>query len=121
MNNKIIIFATCFFLLVSFVFLSITERKQSDINTKETWSLYFENPKDKNLDFIIENHSSQENFHWEIFSDKEKIKTGDEKIETGKTKKIPLSMIQSAGKKIIISVTSGNERKKEIYKIITRD
>lgn len=116
-NNKLIIIAISFFLFVSFVFLSAIERKQSDINRAETWMVYFENPKDNSFDFKIENRSSETDFHWEIFSDKDRLKEGDAKISTGEIKKIPANISDFKNKKITIFVTAG-EKKKEIYKIL---
>lgn len=115
MNNKIIILAISFFLLISFVYLSLTEKRQADINTKNVWMTYFENPKDSSLDFTIENHSSNTEFHWQILSDKDVIKNGDAVISNGKTQKISANIPDTANKKIIITVSTGEE-KKEIYK-----
>ncbi len=118
MSNKIIIISTTLFLLVSFIFLSVEEKKQADINTKNVWMTYFLAPKDSSLNFSIENHSSHTNFHWQILSDKDVSKEGDVTVSLGKTVTIPvtLSPTDSAGKKITISVTTDGE-KKEIYKI----
>ncbi|EKE12061.1 MAG: hypothetical protein ACD_14C00031G0002 [uncultured bacterium] len=115
MSNKIIIASTCFFLLVSFVFLSWSERKQADINTKNIWMTYFENPRDNSLDFKIENHSTVTNFHWQILADKNIIKEENVAIALDETKTIPVSLSDINGKKIIIVVTAGTDRK-EIYK-----
>lgn len=115
MNNKLIIIATSFFLLASFIFLSITERRQSNINTKNVWMIYFENPKDNSLNFTIENHSTETNFHWQILTDKSVTNQGDAVIKIGETKKIAVSPTNITDKKISIIVTAG-ENKKEIYK-----
>ena len=115
MNNKLIIIATSFFILVSFIFLTIVEKKQADINTKNVWMLYFENPKDSSLNFIIENHSTNTNFHWQILSEKSPVNQGDVVIKLGETKKIPVSIANIENKKTTIIVATGEE-KKEIYK-----
>lgn len=119
MNNKIIIISTCAFLLISFMFLSWTENKQADINTKKIWMVYFENPKDESLNFKIENHSKNTVFGWQINENGNVLKEGAVTIENGETKKIPvlISPADTANKKITISVTS-KEEKKEIYKIL---
>jgi hypothetical protein len=115
MNNKLIIIATSLFLLISFIFLSVVEKKQADIDTKNVWMLYFENPKSNSLNFIIENHSTDTNFHWQILSDKSPTNQGDVAVKLGETKKIPVLQSDVANKKITIIVTAG-ENKKEIYK-----
>ncbi len=117
MNNKTIIFCTIFFLIISFGFLSLTEKKASDINNQNIWMLYFDNPQSNLLDFKIENHSTDTSFHWQVATDKTITKEGDVLIPLGETKKIPILIPDSdkLNKKIIISVT--NEKKtKEIYK-----
>ena len=121
MNNRIIVIATIFFLLISFIFLSFVEQKKQDPNSHEWWAIYFENPKNDSLDFTIENHSKAENFHWEIFSDKTKEKEGDDAVSKGEVKTISVSAIEAANKKITIIVTDKNNNKKEIYKVIASD
>ncbi len=115
MSNKIIIYATLTFLLVSFVFLSAVEMKQADPNTKNIWMLYFIDPKSASLDFMIDNHSAQTDFHFEILADKTRVGEGDISIPNGATKTVPITISDSANKKIVIDVTAGNA-KKEIYK-----
>ncbi|MDD5396792.1 MAG: hypothetical protein PHW24_01895 [Candidatus Moranbacteria bacterium] len=117
-NSKIIITAFSFFVLISFVFLSLVEKKQADINTKNVWMTYFKNPKDASLDFAIENHSKNNNFHWQILSDKTLVNQGDVTVKLGETKTLPVSLSDTQNKKITISVTSSDNNKKEIYKII---
>lgn len=115
MNNKLIIFATSFFLLISFAFLATVEKRQADINTKNIWMIYFETPRDNSLNFIIENHSTSTNFHWQVLSEKSVAKQGDVIINLGETKTIPVSLSDTANKKNTIILTTGEE-KKEIYK-----
>lgn len=114
-NNKIIIYSTIAFLFISFVFLSAVEMKQADLNSKNVWMLYFTDPKNNSVDFVIENHSKNTNFHFEILSDKNKVNEGDVQILTGMTKMVPISINDTANKKITVDVTSG-DGKKEIYK-----
>ncbi|HBI33665.1 MAG TPA: hypothetical protein DEA43_03540 [Candidatus Moranbacteria bacterium] len=115
MNNRLIILATSFFLLTSFVFLSVIEKKQADINTKNVWMIYFENPKDKSLNFTIENHSLSTNFHWEILADKDSVTQGNSVIANGAKKTIPVSSDGITNKKITVIITSDGNTK-EIYK-----
>ncbi|EKD58619.1 MAG: hypothetical protein ACD_56C00084G0001 [uncultured bacterium] len=119
MNNKLIIISTISFMLISFVFLSWSERKQADINTKNIWMIYFENPTDNSLNFKIENHSTNTDFNWQLLAEKKIIREESAAIETGETSTIPVSMlpINTANKKTSVIVTAGEE-KKEIYKIL---
>jgi hypothetical protein len=114
-NNKSIIFSSVLFLLVSFLFLAFVEKKEADLNTKNVWMIYFENSKDNSLNFEIENHANNSNFHWEILANKDSLKAGDITVAKGLTKKIPVIMEGMQNKKFTVIVTSG-ENKKEIYK-----
>ena len=117
MNNKIIILATSLSLLASFIFLSVMEKKQADLNTKNVWMAYFDNPKDNTLNFTIENHSDKNSFHWEILKDKNKIQEGNASIANGSSNDIKLSLNDLQNNKITIRVTN-NDNFKDIYKII---
>ena len=118
MNNRIIIITILGMLLTSFVFLSVVEKKQSNINNKNIWVLYFPDPKNDSLDFTIENHSQNKVFHWQILLDETMVTEGDSAISLGDTKTIavPTDNIDLSNKKITISVTDTNNNKKEIYK-----
>lgn len=116
MNNKVIIFSTIGFLLVSFIFLSFVEQKKQDPNSQNWWALYFENPKNESLNFKIENHSNANNFQWEIFTDKTSASKGSVTIEKGQQKTIPVSSKEIANQKVTITVTDTENNKKEIYK-----
>ena len=119
MNNKTIIFSTIFFLLFSFVFLAVVEKKAANPNNQNVWMLYFDNPQNQAVDFKIENHSTNVSFHWQVTADKTIIKEGNAIISLGETKSMPVSISvpELAGKKITISVTS-DSKVKEIYKIL---
>jgi cell division protein YceG involved in septum cleavage len=114
-NSKIIILALTSFILISFVFLSVIEKQQADINSKNVWMIYFENPKNDSLNFSIENHSQKNDFHWTVSVDKNKIQQGDTSIENGKTKLMPITLSDTKNKKVTVTVTDGNNIK-EIYK-----
>lgn len=115
MNNRTIIFSTIFFLLISFIFLSWSEKKQADIDSKNIWMVYFSNPKDMSLDFIIENHSDNSSFEYKILEDKNILKQENISVAKGETKNIPTTL-QGKGK-MIIQIESA-DGKKEIYKIL---
>jgi hypothetical protein len=118
MHKRIIPLAILGMLLVSFVFLSILEKKQSDINSKNIWTLYFPDPKNNSLDFSIENHSPDKTFHWQILLDKTVVTEGDSTVSLGdiKTIPVPTDNIDLSNRKITISVADNNNNKKEIYK-----
>lgn len=105
-------------LLASFVFLSIIEVKQADIDNKNIWMLYFSNPKDESLDFIVENHSRNKIFHWQILLDKIVVTEGDSAVSSGdkKTITVPKDNIDLSNKKITITVSDINNNRKEVYK-----
>ena len=117
MKNKLIIITTIVFFILSASFLTWVEQKQSDENNgKNWWSIYFIEPKSNNLSFIIENHSNENNFYWEIFYGGNKIKEGNSSVAKGSALQLNSSLnINPENKKIVIQVTSGN-KKKEIYK-----
>lgn len=118
MNNKVIIFSTIGFLLVSFIFLSFIEQKKQDANSQNWWVLYFENPKNESINFKIENHSNTNSFQWEIFTDKTSVSKGAITIEKGQQKTIPVSSKGIVNQKVTITVTDSENKKKEIYKIL---
>src|SRR4030067_123801 len=89
-QKKIIIFVASLFILSS-AYLFWTSQKINDPNyKKDYWSLYFSDPKSNNSNFVIENHSAKNDFHWEVLADSEKIKEGDVKIEKGSNSRLYL-------------------------------
>ena len=100
---------------MSCIFLSYTQTKQQSPQSQNWWVVYFADPKDESLDFVIENNSDETNFHYEILSDKDKMKEEDIKIEKGVKKQIPANVSTAENKKITIKVTASNDIK-EIYK-----
>lgn len=116
MSNKTIILSIISFLLVSFLFLAWSEKKQADLNSKDIWMIYFQNPKNKSLDFTIENHSNDTDFSYEILKDKDTVKKENISVKKGESKNIELSIPPIEKAKITIVVQTEKE-KKEIYKI----
>lgn len=112
-SKKIIIFFIALFFLSS-ASLFFAEKYYKNSSDKNWWAVYFENPKDDNLNFIIENNTASGNFRWELWSGDNKIKEGVELINKGNEKTVE---IKSAGgkEKSDIKVFLNNE-KKEIYK-----
>lgn len=80
------------------------------------WAVYFENPQDQSLNFTIENHSSKNNFHWEITGGQNKLQEGDILVSKGNKKNIPVDFQTEDNKKVIIRVSTDNNEAKEIYK-----
>lgn len=117
MQNKIIITLFIGLTFISFSFLIYTETKNKDLNSRNLWFLYFANPKDLSLDFNIENHTNNTNFHYEILLDKTTIQKSDLTITKNETKTIhPSNIDTTANKKITIKVTDTANTTKEIYK-----
>ncbi len=117
MDNKKIIVFLIIFLIASFLYLAYIEQNRR--GEENFWVLYFADPKNDSLNFIIENHSDNNNFHWEILADKDKIKEGDIKIAKNSTWELNSQVTDYSDKKITIVVSDG-DNKKEIYKNIDR-
>ncbi|MFA4817365.1 MAG: hypothetical protein WC608_01410 [Parcubacteria group bacterium] len=115
MNSKVLVIFTIIFFLVSALFLAYTESRQSDENfQKDWWVLSFNDPKNGDLNFTIENHSQKSSFHWELISGTDTISEGDVKIAKGSTWTSNVQVDNLSGK-TSIRVSSGSD-KKEIYK-----
>jgi hypothetical protein len=116
MKEQIIILITIVAFFISSLTLAYIEKNRSDENKgKDWWALYFNDPKDENLDFTIENHSNRSTFNWEVLADGEKIQEAAFSIPKGEKKGFMATVRDIDGKKIIITATDG-EKKKEIYK-----
>lgn len=115
-NNKAVVIFTIIFFLASALFLAYAENRQTDENfQKDWWVLYFENPSSDSTNFVIENHSQQSNFHWEVWVGDEKMQEADFTVPKGQKKGFMAGIQNPGNKKITIKVISGEE-KKEIYK-----
>lgn len=116
MNQKnIIIFIIVLFVLCSGYLFFVSDQGLTSDTGKNWWALYFEDPKGASLDFVIENHSSNDNFHFEVTAQKNKLQEGDVEIRTGENKKIELDLPEAKNTNITVSVSDGSD-KKEIYK-----
>ena len=112
-QSKLILFLIILF-IASSVWLFHASQKSTDSNNSESWwALYFENPNDSSLNFVIENHSDKTDFHWKLTDGKNVFEENEVKIEKGKTTNISVDGAVSG--KNIIEVELGKE-KKEIYK-----
>jgi len=118
MQQKILILFISLLLILSSAYLfNISEKKQDLDAEKNWWIVYFQEPISNDLTFSIENHTQNTSFSWEVFSEKNKIDSGNETIEAGKIKKINYTPNEGLYGKITIQV-SVNGESKEIYKNI---
>lgn len=116
MQKKIIFFLIVLFILSSAWLFHSSNNFLDPNEGKNWWAIYFSNPKSNDLTFTIENHSDNNNFKFEILSDKEKIKADEISIKKGETFSINEKFEDAyKNKKITIRVINGNETK-EIYK-----
>lgn len=111
---KKIISSLIIFLVLSFLFLAYTETRQQSPASQNWWVVYFSNPKDESLNFVIENNSDQNNFHYIISTDNNLLKESEVSISKGIKKEITVS-IDGTEKKITIRVSAGSDNR-EIYK-----
>lgn len=102
------------FLVSSFLFLAWNETQQQSPTSQNWWVVYFSNPKDKSLDFVIENNSNEAGFRYEISDGKNHLQEANIEIAKGAKKEIFFNE-NIASERIIIRVSAGNETK-EIYK-----
>jgi len=112
MENKKIIISIVALIFLSMSFLIYRAENMPEPNW---WVAYFSNAKDLSSDFVIENHSEKNIFHWQALVEKNKVVEGDIEIEKDQTKSIVLGDINPERRKIIIEVFKGEE-KREIYK-----
>jgi hypothetical protein len=115
-QKKIIIFTACLFFLSS-LYLFYSSEKATNPNQKDFWAIYFSEPKSLDLNFVIENHSNNTNFHYETLDGKNKVSEGDAIIQNGDKRIIDLNseVGKILDKKITIVVSTSGD-KKEIYK-----
>lgn len=119
MNNqskKLIIFIIVL-LIASSAFLFCAEKYYKTTAENDWWAAYFEDPKNNNLDFVIENKKSPMNFQWELWLDNNKIKEGKENVAKDEKKNVEMANKIPTNYKgrVILKISSG-EGKREIYK-----
>jgi hypothetical protein len=102
---------------LSSVFLFGAEKYYKNITGEDWWAVYFENPKDNGLQFVIENKEEKKDFRWELWLGENKVQEGLESVaKDGKKTVEPNKNLSLAYKgKITLKVSSGEE-KREIYK-----
>lgn len=117
-KQKIIIAFIIFLFIVSTTHLFQINDRGLDLNSnKNWWSVYFENPKGPNIDFVVENYSNNFNFHCDVFNEKDKIYEESFVLKKGAIHKINLDkkIINNQNKKLIIRISDGKNTQ-EIYK-----
>lgn len=104
--------------MISSAYLFFVDSRDSNPDfRKDWWIVYFTDPKNSSLDFVIENHSDKNYFNYDIFDGNNRVSGGGVIIGKGETKIIALDekLGQIENKKITIRVSDGLELK-EIYK-----
>jgi hypothetical protein len=116
MEKKILIFIIILFAASSVWLFSASD---SLINSgRRDWSLSFSEPTSENLNFIVENYSEKNEFHWAILSGRDKLQEGNAKIRKNTKQEIIPDQWEKRNlknRKIIIRVSVGDEMK-EIFK-----
>ena len=115
--SKKIIALIIFSSFVCLSYLAYTEKNQQDYNYgKSWWTAYFALPQENDLSFVIENHSKENSFHWEVLIDKNPVSKGDAVIQLGEKKTIPVAQFTNENSnKITIKITS-TKSSQELYK-----
>lgn len=118
MPNKLIIIFLIIFLLFSLGFLAYTQTRQQSPSSQNWWVVYFTDPKVDSLDFVIENNSDENLFHWEALADKSFFEKGDVEIKKGEKKEIKIIKpdIESFARIRFVIVVSAGDEKRELYK-----
>ncbi len=114
MYPKVIFFFLTLFIISSFSWLAYQEKKQEEI--KNQWFLYFQNPQQPDLNFVIENYTDNKNFKWLLLKNEQLVKKEDMIIKNKENKEIKINSNNFSGK-IIVKVQHNGEEK-EIYKIL---
>lgn len=117
MSQKNLIIILLFFFTVSAVFLFWQNDRELDPDQgKSWWTLAFASPQEpENLSFIVENHSDQETFEYEIMADKTLVTKDSFVVKRGEKATITPILTAKASERTKITVTLGTE-KKEIYR-----
>lgn len=115
-SQKLVIISIVSFFVLSSFWLFLTSKKyMNPDHNSDWWSIYFENPKNQDLTFVIENHSLKNAFQWKVFDKEIVVREGSVEIPKGETKKISVDFQAEINEKIIVRVSADNEIK-EIYR-----
>lgn len=114
-KHLVIIFSALFLVSASFLFWQ-NERELDPNQGKNWWTLSFANPQDRSsLDFIIENHSTETAFQYQIMVGKNLKQEGVVEIALGESKVVTTPITPEEKSRTSLIVTTGTE-KKEIYR-----
>jgi len=122
MSSKIIIIATIVLLIVSFSILFVVEAKNHNLDYKKSWSVvYFENPRDNSLDFVVENHQGEGALYkYKIFVNDEKMIEKDVNIDAGEKQKISPVIGENSGSGKITVEVGYKDVEYKIYKNLSK-
>lgn len=117
MPQKYLITSIILLFVVSATFLFWQNNRELDPDQgKNWWTLAFASPQEsKNLSFIVENHSNQTEFQYEITANKTLVTKDNFVVQRGEKLTVTPSIATTSDERIKITVTLGKE-KKEIYK-----
>jgi hypothetical protein len=113
-TTKIISLILVLFVLSSFFLFGKSNQGLNPDYQKNWWSVSFAYAENTDLSFIIENHSANNNFSWEIISEKDTLKKGEIAVARGEKKNIELDL-SNLKNKILVRVSDG-KTSQEIYK-----
>lgn len=117
MQQKTLISISLLLFALGAVFLFWQNERELDPDQeKNWWVIAFALPKESSdLSFMIENHSDQTSFRYEIAADKAVFIQETLSVNRGETLTITPPMTAQADTRTIITVSSGNDTKK-IYR-----
>lgn len=113
-TTKIISFILILFVLSSFFLFWKSDQGLNPDYQKDWWSVSFAYAENTDLSFIIENHSANDNFSWEIISGKDTLQKGENTVARGEKKNIEIDL-SNLTNKIIVRVSDG-KKSQDIYK-----
>jgi hypothetical protein len=111
---KIIYFIIILFVISSFFLFWKNDSGLNPDYQKDWWAVSFQDAKNADLSFVLENHSANDNFSWEAVSGKDTLKKGKVIAARGEKKNIELDL-SNLKNKVLIRVSDGKESQ-EIYK-----
>jgi hypothetical protein len=117
MAQKSLLILFIIFFATSALFLFWQNDRELDPDQgKNWWTLSLTSPEQEaSLGFVIENHSNQTNFQYEIFVGRDMILQDTLVAKSGEKTSVTPPSIAKQTERVKITVTAGNE-KKEIYR-----
>lgn len=113
-KHLVLIFSLLFAASSAFLFWQNARELDPD-SGKNWWVLSFADPQEADqFDFVIENHSDNTEFQYQIVANRQVLAEATLSIPRGETETVRPTVTRSASRTVII-VTTGTE-KKEIYR-----